>query len=210
MNKKHTTRDKSIVLCRACDLATQKRALPSNVRALCPRCHTALYDTPYCSINGMLALCVAALLLYLPANLFPVLEIHFLGSVRDTTVIQGAMAVMEQGYPIVGIAVLLAAVIAPGVLILSIFSQILIVRFGLNQPRLKALYKQLLKHHGILTQLTMLEIYVISFLVSAFQLSDFSDIFFGIGSFCFTLLFAVVLFLQREYNKEHMWSFLND
>lgn len=158
----------------------------------------------------MLALCIAALLLYVPANFFPVLEIHFLGSVRDTTVIQGAIAVIEQGYPIVGLAVLLAAVIAPGILILSIFFQILIVRYGLGYRKLKSLYKQLLKYHGTLTQLTMLEIYVISFLVSAFQLSDFSDIFFGMGSFCFTLLFAVVLFLQREYNKEHMWSFLNE
>ncbi len=54
----------------------------------------------------------------------------------------------------------------------------------------------------------MLEIYVISFLVSAFQLSDFSDIYFGVGTFCFTMLFLVTLFLQREYNIEHMWSHL--
>ncbi len=157
----------------------------------------------------MLALCLAALFLYLPANMLPVLEIHFIGSIRDTTVIQGAIAVIEQGYPIVGIAVLLAAVVAPGILILSVLSQVLIIKMGLHHPTLKQVYKQLLKHHGLLTQLTMLEIYVISFLVSAFQLSDFSDIFFGLGSFCFTMLFAVVLFMQREYNKEHMWAYLN-
>ncbi|QYJ77208.1 paraquat-inducible protein A [Shewanella sp. FJAT-52076] len=206
----HDDIDNSVILCRACDLAVRRRALPSGVRALCPRCHTALYDTPFCSINGMLALCVSALALFLPANLFPVLELHFLGSVRTATVIQGAMAVMDLGYWVVGIAVLVAAVIGPGLLLLSILSQVLLVKIGLNYGWQRDLYKWLLRRHGLFSQLTMLEIYVISFLVSAFQLSDFSDIYFGVGTFSFTMLFLVTLFLQREYNIEHMWGRLND
>ncbi|MCL1099030.1 paraquat-inducible protein A [Shewanella gelidii] len=204
------TLDKSIVLCRACDLAVSKRALPSGVRALCPRCHTALYDTPYCSINGMLALCLAAVFLYFPANLLPVLEIHFLGNIRNTTVIQGAIAVIDQGYWVVGIAVLLAAVVAPGLLLLSVLFQILIIKFGRRSVFLKTSLKQLLKRQNLVTQFTMLEIYMLGFLVSAFNLSDFSDIYFSVGSFCFTMLFVVTLFLQREYNLEHMWSFVDD
>ncbi|MCL2919769.1 paraquat-inducible protein A [Shewanella litorisediminis] len=206
----HDDIDNSVILCHACDLAVRRRALPSGVRALCPRCHTALYDTPFCSINGMLALCLSAVALFLPANLFPVLELHFLGSVRTATVFQGAMAVMDLGYWVVGIAVLVAAVIGPGLLLLSIMSQILLVKMGLNPGWQRDLYKWLLRRHGLFSQITMLEIYVISFLVSAFQLSDFSDIYFGVGTFSFTMLFLVTLFLQREYNIEHMWSRLND
>lgn len=204
----HDDIDNSVILCRACDLAVRRRALPSGVRALCPRCHTALYDTPYCSVNGMLALCLSALALFVPANLFPVLELHFLGSVRTATVMEGAMAVMDLGYWVVGVAVLVAAVIGPGLLLLSILGQILLVKSGLQRPWQKHAYAWLLRRHGLFSQLTMLEIYVISFLVSAFQLSDFSDIYFGVGTFCFTMLFLVTLFLQREYNIEHMWSHL--
>jgi paraquat-inducible protein A len=201
-----TREPNGVVLCRSCDLAVRKRALPSSVRALCPRCHTALYDAPYCSLNGMLALCITALIFYIPANLLPVLEIQFLGSVRTTTVLQAALAVWEQGYWVVGLAVLAAAVVAPGLLILSILSQILIIKFNLTGKFWQGVYKLLLRHHGMISQMTMLEIYVISFLVSAFQLSDFADIFFGFGTFCFTMLFLVALFLQREYSLEHMWS----
>lgn len=202
--------DKSIVLCRACDLAVRKRALPTGVRALCPRCHTNLYDTPYCSINGMLALCLTALFLYFPANFYPVLELHFLGSVRTTTIIEGAMSVADQGYWIVGIAVLTAAVIAPGLLIVSVLAQILIVKYQLNNPFFRDIYKRLLRYHGLLSQLTMLEIYMISIFVSVFQLSDYTDLYFGIGTFCFSVLFVMVIFLQREYDIEHMWSVLDE
>ncbi|MBB1316902.1 paraquat-inducible protein A [Shewanella sp. SR43-4] len=199
----------SIILCRSCDLAVRKRALPSSSRAICPRCHTVLYDSPYCSINGMLALCVAALIIFIPANLLPVLEIHFLGSVRTTTVMQAAMTVWAEGYWVVGLAVMVAAVIAPGLLILSILAQVVIVKLELHSSFWQRTYTTLLKNHGLISQMTMLEIYVISFLVSAFQLSDFSDVYFGMGTFSFTMLFVIILFLQREYKLEHMWSYVD-
>ncbi|MBR9727849.1 paraquat-inducible protein A [Shewanella intestini] len=198
------------VLCRSCDLVVQKRALPSRVRALCPRCHTALYDTPYCSINGMLALCIAAILLFLPANTLSVIEIHFFGSIRNTTAMHAAIAVAQEGYWIVGLAVAISAVIAPLLLISSIFIQVCIAKLGLQNPFWRQIYTLLLKRQELLSQLTMLEIYVLSFLVSAFQLSDFSDVHMGMGTFCFTMLFIVMIFLQREYNLEHMWSLLDD
>ncbi|UCX04912.1 paraquat-inducible protein A [Shewanella glacialimarina] len=201
---------KAVILCRSCDLVIRKRALPSNVRALCPRCDTALYDTPYCSINGLLALCITSLILFLPANLLPVLEINFLGSIRTTTVFESAVAVWEQGYWIVGLAVIASAVAAPALLVLSILFQVLIIKFNLTSSFWQQTFRSLLKNHGLLSQLTMLEIYVISFLVSAFQLSDFSDVYFGMGTLSFCLLFLSILFLQREYNLEHMWSFVND
>ncbi|MGS0729183.1 paraquat-inducible protein A, partial [Shewanella sp. 0m-11] len=160
--------DNSITLCQSCDLVIRKRALPTGVRAICPRCHTPLYDTPYCSINGMLALCLTAVFFFAPANLYPVLELEFLGSIRTTTVIEGALSVYQQGYWLVGIAVLVSAVVAPGLLLLSILSQTLIIKFGLSSVILRTTLKQLLKIQGMLTQLTMLEIYVISFLVAAF------------------------------------------
>ncbi|MCL1037523.1 paraquat-inducible protein A [Shewanella submarina] len=207
---KDTQVPEDIVLCRACDLVVSKQQLPQEVRALCPRCHTALYDTPYCSINGMLAICLAALFLYFPANLLPVMELHFFGSVRTTTVMGGATAVLEQGYPVVAIAVMVAAVIAPGLLILSILSQILLIKYAIDGKWGRRLLKLLLTQQSLLTQLSMLEIYLISFLVSAFQLSDHADIYFSIGTFCFTMLFLSVLFLLREYDLQHMWSFLDE
>lgn len=200
---------RAVILCRSCDLAMRKRAIPSNVRAVCPRCDTPLYTTPYCSINGMLALCIASLVLFIPANLLPVLEIHFLGSVRTTTVAQAAFDVGGHGFWLVGVAVMASAVIAPALLVISIMMQVLIIRLNLLHILFwQNLYTRLLKIHGMISQMTMLEIYVISLLVSAFQLSDFADVYFGMGSLCFTFLFLTILFLQREYSLTHMWAYL--
>jgi len=210
-NSEQPSPDCSVILCRACDLAVSRRALPSGVRAICPRCQTPLYDTPYCAVDGVLAMCIAALILYIPAMLLPVLEMHFIGSVRTTTVWQGALAVAEQGYWVVALAVLIGAVVGPGLLISSVLAQMVIIKnrlYRFNSGR--KFFVLLLRYHQLLSQMSMLEIYVISFLVTSFQLSDFADVYFGMGTFCFTMLFLVVLFMLREYKLEHMWSYLNE
>lgn len=203
-------KNSSVTLCPSCDFVILKKELPPNMRALCPRCRTFIYDTPYCSINGMLAICIAAIAMFIPANLLPLLEINFLGSIRDTTLTQTALAVIEQGYWFVGISVLITGIIAPGLLLLSILFQILLLKIGLDSPWRKQLYTSLLSYHSITSQLAMLEIFLISLLVSAFQISDFADIQFNIGTFCFAMLFACNLFLLREYNLTTMWEYLDD
>ncbi|WP_220765856.1 paraquat-inducible protein A, partial [Shewanella sp. MBTL60-112-B1] len=42
---------------------------------------------------------------------------------------------------------------------------------------------------------------------AAFNLADFATVSFGFGTFCFTMLFIMTLFLMREYDLEHMWSY---
>ena len=210
MEQSSDTDCQAVVLCHSCDVAVSKRALPSNVRALCPRCHTALYHAPFCTVNGLLALCITALILFIPANYFPILELRFLGSIRTATVFEGALTVFEQGFYVVGTAVILAALAAPLLFILSILFQTLILKFGMNNRLYRNILKVLLKQHNLINQFSMPEIYVISMLVTSFNLGDFADMYFGIGAFCYTMLFITMIFLQREYDIEHIWSRLHD
>ncbi|MGB0894332.1 MAG: paraquat-inducible protein A [Parashewanella sp.] len=206
----HNADLQSIALCHSCDLAISKSALPSNVRALCPRCHTPVYDSPYCTINGILALCITALILTIPAFFLPILELHFLGSIRSASVVDGAMAVIHQGYWIVGISVILAAVVAPFLLLISVLAQVLIIKFAINQSFYRSIYRWLLKKQNLMKQFSMPEIYIISLLVTTFNLGDFADMYFGLGTLCYTLLFIIMIFLQREYKISYMWRYLND
>ncbi len=172
------------------------------MRAFCPRCHSRIYDAPYCDMGGLLALVIAALLLYFPANLMPILEIDLVGNLRQTTVLYGAMVVMEQGFVLVGLAVLVAGVIAPLLLLLSILMQLTLLRLGKGREVLR----WLLLHHPTLDQLSMVEIYMISLFVSIFKLVDIADLTYGWGTLCYILLFVLTFYVQYEYNRELMWQ----
>ncbi|GLS84635.1 paraquat-inducible protein A [Paraferrimonas haliotis] len=201
----------NFVLCKSCDRVMEKPLLQDNQRAFCPRCKTRVFDPPNCPMNMLLALTIAALVMYFPANFLPILEVHFFGSIRQTTITGGALSVIEQGYWLVGVSVLLCAVIAPGLLILSLLAQVIVIgRSQKLSPLRKSILLNLLRMHGLLTQFTMLEIYLISFLVSVFKLTDFSDVYYGVGTWSFVILYIVLFYAQREYVAEVFWRRYHD
>ncbi|WP_298440040.1 paraquat-inducible protein A [uncultured Ferrimonas sp.] len=190
------------LLCPTCDEQVKQRAIPQGIRAHCPRCGSRVYDQPYCDNNTLLALTLTALVLFFPANLLPIVEIDVVGNIRATTIFGGAIAVIEQGYSLVGLAVLITGVIAPLLLLCSVLVQLLLLRSN-RHPQL---LRWLLLRHSLLRKLSMVEIYLISYLVSMFKLSDFASLTFGWGSGALLLLFVMMFYVQYEYNPKLMWQ----
>ncbi|SHG88927.1 paraquat-inducible protein A [Ferrimonas marina] len=189
------------ILCPTCDAQVRHRALPVGLKADCPRCGSRLYDRPFCDLGGLAALTLSALMIYFPANLMPIIEINLVGNLRATTVLHGALTVIEQGYYLVGLAVILAGIVAPLLLLLSVLAQLVLLELRIGQ----GLLKQLLLHHPTLNELSMVEIYMISMLVSVFKLTDIADLTFGWGTLCYILLFIMIFYVQYEYNPQRMW-----
>ncbi|QIZ76553.1 paraquat-inducible protein A [Ferrimonas lipolytica] len=196
----------STLLCPTCDEPIRYRALPHGVRALCPRCGSSVYHQPHCDANTLLALTIAALVLFFPANLLPILEIDIVGNVRSTTVFSGAIAVIEKGFALVGLAVLVTGVIAPLLLLVSVMLQLLLVKSRLYPNVLK----WLLLKQSLLKSLSMVEIYLISYLIAVFKLADFATLTFGWGTGCYVMLFVMLFYVQYEYNPNQMWQYYEE
>jgi paraquat-inducible protein A len=97
------------VACMHCELlvAEERTGMP------CPRCAAPLRKREPASISITLALTVAALLLYIPANIYPLatLPIHF----RPTsyTVLQGVIDLFDAGFYVLGSLVFTASFAIP-------------------------------------------------------------------------------------------------
>jgi paraquat-inducible protein A len=104
-----------VVCCRTCGLA-QKVELPESAAgsvALCPRCGSVVSEHKVSSVIPTTALSLAALALYAPANLYPILHMERYGLVSDTTVWEGVAELMRQGYWFVALIVFLASIVQP-------------------------------------------------------------------------------------------------
>ena len=65
-----------LVACHECDLLMRKPKLALGEKAQCPRCGYELYAHRHNVVERSLALVIAALLLYVPANFLPLSLIH--------------------------------------------------------------------------------------------------------------------------------------
>ena len=110
----------------------------------------------------MLALCISALVFYFPANFLPVLKFTFRQHLHHHG-FQGAFAVFDQGYWVVGLAVLCRRCDWSRLITVVDTDADFDCEMGTESSFWRNSLKQLLKFHGVLSQLTMLEIYAISF-----------------------------------------------
>jgi len=86
------TEDDELVVCHCCDAL-----VGASLVDRCPRCHSRVHRRLPDSYQRTLALLIAATILYLPANLLPIMTTVQLGEKRTDTILSGVIHLYESG-----------------------------------------------------------------------------------------------------------------
>lgn len=98
-----------LVACHECSLVCEAPRGTGH----CPRCGARLHHRKTASLEKTLALLCAALVLYLPANLLPVMHTSQLGAASDSTILSGVQAFWQAGEWGIALVIFLASVAIP-------------------------------------------------------------------------------------------------
>ncbi len=169
--------------------------------AKCPRCERVIYKNSSLAPAKMLALGLTALILLVPAFYFPLISIHLLGITEGTNLLQGALMMIDNA-PVVAFVVLFCAVIAPTLLISCITFSSACLTFAYRPAFLPKVLKltYLLKHWA------MLEVYMVSLMVSMFKLMNDADLYFASGLYFFTALLIINMTIISNYSNHTYWK----
>ncbi|WP_028631794.1 paraquat-inducible protein A [Pseudomonas parafulva] len=193
-----------LVACHECDLLLRKPVLHNGEKALCPRCGYELYAHRHNVVNRSLALVLTALLLFIPANFLPIMQLHLLGQTSDDTVWSGVLGLYDSGMRGVAIVVFLCSMAVPLSKLLCQLAVLLAIR--LNVGRKFGLLFYRIYHH--LRDWGMLEVYFMGVLVAIVKLVDLAEITVGLGLFCFISLLLVQVWLEVVMSPHQIWSAL--
>jgi paraquat-inducible protein A len=112
-----------LVGCPICGLAQTVAALPAGTRAHCARCDAVLRRRGWTEpTHAAFCFALSALLLFIPANLYPVLDVSTFGRSHSYTVLSGAKALWAGTMWPLAIPVVLASVVLPAALILVLLA----------------------------------------------------------------------------------------
>lgn len=185
-------------------MASEIPKMETGHRAKCSRCERVIFNNSACHPSGMLALCLTALIITIPAFNFPLISFHLLGITEHTNLIQGAL-MMITGAPVVSFVVLLCAVIAPTMLIVSIAISSACLAFEYKSPLLPKMFK-ITRH---LIHWSMLEVYMVSLMVAIFKLMSYADLYIGIGFYFFVALLLLNMLIISNYSNHQYWEKYN-
>jgi len=194
-----------LIACHECDLLLRKPPLQHNEKALCPRCGYELYAHRHNVVNRSLALVLAALLLYIPANFLPIMQLHLLGQTSDDTVWSGVLGLYNSQMHLIAVVVFLCSMAIPLLKLLCQLAVLLSIRLDIGRSYGLLIYR--VYHH--LREWGMLEVYFMGVLVAMVKLLDLAQLNIGIGLVCFISLLLVQVWLEVVMSPHQIWVALS-
>lgn len=130
-----------LIACHDCDALLHKPRLSGREVARCPRCDALLYSNSSTQLERICALTLAALITYVIAQAFPIIEMDVNGNHVRTTLIGAIESMWRQGMAPVAVMVFCATVLFPLVELAALLYVLLPMRHGRVPPALNAVLR---------------------------------------------------------------------
>jgi len=189
--------------CRTCGLVSLGRD-----GAHCPRCGFALHHRRRNAIARTWALLIAAVILYIPANIYPVLIIHQVGATLPSTIIGGVHELMLAGMWPLALLVFVASVVVPVLKIVCLVVLLVATRVGSARAlRERTTLYRIVEFVG---RWSMIDVFMISILVALVQFGSITAIAPGQGATAFAAVVILTMFAAECFDPRLMWDAARD
>ncbi len=177
-------------------------------KGYCTRCNEKVtYRLPQ-SLVRSLALLIAAVSMFIPANILPVMTMRMIGDGEPATIMDGVTALFHHGSPGIAVIVFVASILVPLLKLTGMGILIAAVHFGWNaRIHEKIFLYRLVEWIG---RWSMLDIFVITVLVALVDLGRIARIFPGKGASAFSLLVILTIFSARFFDTRLIWDMNRD
>jgi paraquat-inducible protein A len=192
---------RGLVACEVCELVNE----PLQTHCHCARCGASLHARIPNSISRAWAFLASAAILYIPANILPILHTGAVfGQDRSDTIMSGVVHLWDTGSAGLAIIVFIASIVVPGLKLVSLsYLLITVQRHSVLAPERRAhIYRAT---HWI-GRWSMTDIYVGGTLVALVHLGPFANIEPGPGAIPFGAVVVLTMLATLSFDPRLIWD----
>ncbi len=197
-----------VLCCPTCGLTLQVEPPARGQGAECPRCGSTVSEGPHGSLQVTAALAVAALILYVPANIYPILRMHFYGAYSESTVWDGVVSLAQSSQYFVALIVFLASIAVPILKLAGLLYLVISARFGLGR-RLRS-RTRIYRFIDVVGPWAMLDVFLLAVLVALVKLGQIATILPGPGLIAFTAVVVLTMLASASFDPRTIWDHRGD
>ncbi len=170
----------------------------------CPRCGEALHPRKIDSIQRTLALLITATILYVPANVLPIMVTDQLGSSLESTILGGVVLLIDMGSAPIAAVIFIASVMVPlGKLIaLYYLCWTVATRRQLDKRKRTVMYRIT----ELIGKWSMVDVFVVSILVALVHLGGLLVILPGAAAIAFAGVVIVTMIAAETFDPRLIWD----
>lgn len=189
-----------LLACHACGQLSQ--GVPGD--AACPRCGARLHARKPDSVARTWALLIAAYLLYLPANLLPILHTRSPFGSSDDTILSGVAYLWTSGSWPLAAVVFIASVMVPLLKLMALtYLNASVQLRSRRKPLERARLYRLVEFVG---RWSMLDVFVVAMLVALVRLDPLALMQAGPAAGYFSAVVVLTMFAAMSFEPRLIWD----
>jgi paraquat-inducible protein A len=176
----------------------------TNGDAICPRCEGHIHSRKPNSLSRTWALLIAAYILYIPANLLPVMTVISFGKGEADTILSGVKELIHAGMLPIALVVFFASIVVPVTKLVVLTFLLLSVQYQSQwRPRERTVLYRITEVVG---RWSMIDIFMISILIALVKLEAVATIEPGMGAISFAAVVIITMFAAMGFDPRLIWD----
>ncbi len=177
---------------------------PPAAAAVCPRCGARLHTRIPGSIERAWALLIAAVVLYVPANLLPIMRTTTLGRTQEDTILSGVLYLYVHGMWPLALIVFVASILVP-------VAKILVLSYLLLSVQLRSRWRpldrtRLYRITDFVGRWSMVDVFVVTVLVALIQVGNLAQIRAADGALYFAAVVILTMLAATSFDPRLIWD----
>jgi len=172
--------------------------------AECPRCGSTVSEYKASSVVPTAALSLAALIFYVPANIYPILSMERYGAYSQSTVWGGVTGLADAGYWFVAAVVFVSSMLVPLLKLAALFY--LAVSTQLGSTRWRRQRTRLYRFVEVIGPWAMLDVFLLAVLVALVRLGALATVLPGRGLLAFTCMVVLTMLASAAFDPRLIWK----
>jgi paraquat-inducible protein A len=192
-----------LLACEQCDQIV--RADTAHLHGLaCSRCATPLHHRKPDSLNRSWALAVTAAVLYIPANLLPIMTVTSFGKGTPDTIVSGVIELLHAGMWPIALLVFFASITVPVLKLVGlVYLLISVHRRSTRRLRDRTVMYRIIEGVG---RWSMVDVFMIGILAALVALGNLATIAPGPGAVAFCGVVIVTILAAMAFDPRLMWD----
>jgi paraquat-inducible protein A len=191
---------KETIACTVCDLIVMDAADGSH----CPRCAATLHMRKPDAIRRTTALVVTGFLLYVPANVIPVLTTVRLGRSDENTILSGVLELVHNDLWPLAIIVFSASIILPLLKLCGLTWMLIATR--LRSRRLLVGRTRFYRMIDLVGRWSNIDVFAVSVLIAALRFGALTEVHAGNGLVAFAAVVIITMVATSVFDPRLMWD----
>ena len=195
-----TAKQLDLTLCPKCHKLNNLKTEPQH----CSRCNGKFYQRKRNSLQYTLAWNVAALLAFIPANLYPIMIVYQLGIGDEATILSGIGEFIDHGLYPIAVIIFTASIIVPLLKITGLFVLVYKAHTGIRlKPDKHSKFYHALE---VLGPWSMLDVFVVALMVTVVELGFVTSVAAGPAINYFTITVIFTMFAANSFDPRLLWD----